>query len=64
MKEITRIVSAQVTIIQKMADEDAEMVLSCKPEAEKNVADTLRKLYDADDVQVQIQDFVMDKGAE
>lgn len=61
MKEVTRIVTAQITIIEKMAEKDVDMVLSVKDEAEKNVSDTLRKIYNADDVQVNIQDFVMDK---
>lgn len=64
MKEVRRIVSAQITIIEKMTEDDADNVVSAKPDAEKNVADTLRHLYNADDVKVQIQDFVADKGDE
>ena len=64
MQEITRIITAQVTLVDKMTAEDAEKIISAKAQAEKNVANTLRKLYKADDVKVQIQDFVMDKGDE
>ena len=67
MKEITRIITAQVTMVEKMTDEDADQLLAYKEKAEKNVTETLRNLYDAHDVNVQIQDFVADvgdKGAE
>lgn len=64
MQEITRIITAQVTLIERMTKEDAEKVMAYKPDAEKNISDTLRKLYNADDVKVQIQDFVMDKGVQ
>lgn len=57
MKEITRIITSQITIIEQMTDEDAELIVASKEEAEKNVVKTLQKLYGADDVTVQIQDF-------
>jgi len=60
MSEITRVIDARITIIEKMPKEDADMVLSYKAEAEKNVTETLKKLYSADDVQVEIHDFVME----
>ena len=67
MKEVRRIVSARVTLIELVSDEGADKIVSCKQDAEKNVANTLKQLYFADDVKVQIQDFVADvgdKGAE
>lgn len=61
MKEITRIITAQITIIEQMPEYDAESVLACKEEAQENVKNTLQNLYKADDVKVEIQDFLMDK---
>ena len=61
MKEITRIITAQITIIEQMPEYDAESVLACKEEAQENVKNTLQNLYNADDVKVEIQDFLMDK---
>lgn len=61
MKEITRIITAQITIIEQMPEYDAESVLACKDEAQENVKNTLQNLYKADDVKVEIQDFLMDK---
>lgn len=58
MSEVTRIVTAQITIIEKMPPESADDVVASQKLAEKNVADTLRKIYNADDVLVEIQDFV------
>lgn len=63
MKEITRIIDVKITIIEKMTDEDADMIVLAKADAEANVKETLKSLYEADDVQVEIKDFVMD-GAE
>lgn len=59
MKEITRIITAQITIIEQMPEYDAESVLACKDEAQENVKNTLQNLYKADDVKVEIQDFMM-----
>ena len=33
MKEITRIITAEITMIETMPDNDAEAVVSCKEEA-------------------------------
>ena len=60
MKEVTRIVKAQITIIEKVPDKDVDTIISAKEDAEVNVKNTLQRLYDADDVQVEIKDFVMD----
>lgn len=61
MKEITRIIEAQVTVIDRMKDDDADMVVMSKKDAEKNAKDALMKMFSADDVQVEIHDFMMDK---
>lgn len=58
MSEVTRIVTAQITIIEQMPEESANDVVASQAIAETNVADTLRKLYNADDVLVEIKDFV------
>lgn len=60
MKEITRIIDVKITIIEKMTDEDADMIVLAKADAEANVKETLKSLYEADDVQVEIKDFVAD----
>lgn len=60
MKEITRIIEAKITIIEKMPDDDADAILSYKQDAEKNVKETLEKLYMSDNTQVEIHDFVRD----
>lgn len=59
--EITRVIEAKITIIEKMPMDDAETILSYKAEAENNVKETLQKLYSADNVQVEIHDFVRDE---
>ncbi len=62
MKEITRIITAQVTLIDRLEDEDIDVIVAGKELAEESVKTTLKKLYKADDVQVEIKDFVIDKG--
>jgi hypothetical protein len=61
MSELTRVIEARITIINKLPDRDAEMVHSYKDEAAQHVAEKLRELYTADDVQVEIHDFILDK---
>ena len=60
MKEVTRIVNAQITIIEKVPDKDVDTIISTKEDAEANVKNTMQQLYNAADVQVEIKDFVMD----
>ena len=60
MKEVTREITAKVTIIETMTDEDADSVVLARKEAEKNVKNDLRKIYGADNVNVEIRDFVRD----
>ncbi len=60
MKEIERIIEARVTVIAKMNNSDADEVEKYKKDAEKNVKETLQKLYKADDVQVEIHDIIRD----
>lgn len=61
MKELTRIITAQITLIEQMPDDDADTIIASKEQAQQNVKDTLQNLYSADDVTVNIQDFVRDK---
>lgn len=60
MSEVTRIITAQITIIERMSEDSANDVVASQAIAKKNVADTLRNLYNADDVLVEIKDFVRD----
>lgn len=58
MKKIKRIVDAKILIVETVTDEDAEQIMAAKADAEKNVAATLQKLYNADSVIVDIYDRV------
>ena len=60
MKEVTRIVNVQITIIEKVPDKDVDTIISSKEDTEINVKNTMQQLYNVDDVQVEIKDFVMD----
>lgn len=62
MKEITRIVDAKITVIVTVSDNDADKIIEAKKDAAEKVANDLKNSYHADDVQVEIHDFVMDKG--
>lgn len=61
MNEITRIVNAQITIIEKATDKDTERIIASQKDASENIANDLKKIYHADDVQVEIHDFVNGK---
>lgn len=61
MKEITRIINAQVTIIESMKDEEADNVISSKEHFTKFVENTFRNNFNTDDVRVEVKDFVLDK---
>ena len=61
MSELRRVIEARVTIINKLPDKDAEIVHSYKEEAAQHVAEKLRELYTADDVRVEIHDFIRDE---
>lgn len=61
MKEITRIITAQITVIECLTDGDAETVISSKDEARANITADLQRIYNADDVVVTVQDFMLDK---
>lgn len=59
MKEITRIITAEVTIIAKnLTDEEAQDILETKQDAVEAVTEALKGAYDADDVRVTIKDFI------
>ena len=60
MKELTRIITAQITLIEQMPDDDADTIIASKEQAQENVKNTLQKMYSADDVTVNIQDFARD----
>lgn len=61
MKELTRIITAQITLIEQMPEHDADAIIEAKEEATENVKRALEQLYRPDDVTVNIQDFVRDK---
>jgi hypothetical protein len=61
MKEITRIITAQITVIETMPNDDAETIIASKEDAQANIKADLQKMYNADDVVVTVQDFMLDK---
>jgi len=61
MKEITRIITAQITVISKMSDDEADLFISHKEDAKELLENSLKEECNADDVIVEIKDFVMDK---
>lgn len=61
MKEITRVITAQITVIEVLTDYDAETTVSAQEDARANITADLQKIYGADDVVVTVQDFVRDK---
>lgn len=60
MKEITRIVTAQIAIIETMPDDDADIIVKAQETAKSNIMADLKKIYNADDVVVKVQDFLRD----
>lgn len=61
MKEITRIITAQITVIETMPNDDAETIIASKEDAQANIKADLQKMYNADDVVVTVKDFMLDK---
>lgn len=66
MKEITRVVTANITFIQKMSDEEADQLLKLDkdPFTRRLLANRIKAdLKNADHVEVtDIQDFVTEKN--
>lgn len=58
MKEITRITTVQITAI---SDVESEIMIANRAESEKRIAQMMQDKYGADNVVVQVQDFIMDK---
>lgn len=63
MKEVTRIITAEITCVEKVTDAEYEEMKKGK-EAEDNLAKYIKYATKADDVHVKIQDFVMEKDEE
>lgn len=62
MKEVTEIITAEITIIKRNLDEeDVKVIEESRAEKEQLLAQTFKNFYDADDVKVHIQDFIHDK---
>lgn len=61
MKEMTRVITLQVTEIETMTDEDAEMLQKFKPDAIQNLKDDMNNFFcNPDDLIVTVQDFERD----
>lgn len=61
MLELTRIYTVEVTCIEKMSDEEYQDIRKGE-DAEKQFAGYIKYATKADDVQVKVQDFIMEKG--
>lgn len=59
MKEVTEIITAQITVIKKGLDaDDVRIIEESKAEKEELTATTFKNFYGADDVRVTIKDFI------
>ena len=62
MNEVTEIITAQITIINRnMSDGAVEMYLADKEKRIDALNNTLKAICNADDVNVEIKDFVIEK---
>ena len=58
--ERTRVITAQITIIEKIKDKDDLLSTRNQDESIKKVAATIKKHLNADDVQIKsVKDFVL-----
>jgi hypothetical protein len=61
MLELTRIYTVEITCVEKMSDEEYQDIKKGE-DAEKQFAQYIKYATKADDVQVKVQDFIMEKG--
>ena len=62
MNEVTEIITAQITIINRnMSDGSVEIYLADKEKRLDALNNTLKAICNADDVNVEIKDFVIEK---
>lgn len=62
MKEVTEIITAQITVIKKGVDEsDVKVIEESKEEKQILIADALKNFFGADDVTIEIKDFIIDE---
>lgn len=64
MVEITRIITAQITVVERMSKEEAKVILESAEAYKHNAAVSLKEEFNADDVLVEVQDFVKDLDKE
>lgn len=64
MVEITRIITAQITVVERMSKEEAKIILESKEAYQHNAAVSLKEEFNANDVLVEVQDFVKDLDKE
>lgn len=60
MKEVTRIITAEVTKISNFEDCTVDFLVENKEECEQSIASRLKEDMNADDVHVKVQYFVRD----
>ena len=62
MNEVTEIITAQITVVKKNLDEESVKVIEeSKAERKGLIADALKNFFDADNVTIEIKDFVIEK---
>lgn len=64
MVEITRIITAQITVVECMSKEEAKVIIESAEVYKHNAAVSLKEEFNADDVLVEVQDFVRDLDKE
>lgn len=61
MTELTTIINAQITVIGKVTDERASELINKKEEFKQLLETEFSKKFEADDVNVNIQHFVLEE---
>lgn len=64
MVEITRIVTAQITVVEQMSKEEAQVILESADAYQHNAAVSLKENFNAVDALVEVQDLVKDLDKE
>ena len=62
MKEIKRIIVAKITAILQVSDDEVDRIFEIKAQVREDIKNNLKYFCHADDVQLEIHDFVTDIG--
>ena len=61
MKEITRVMTLQITHIDNVEDDEIEGVIKANEQVKDVICGDVKKIFNADDATAQVQLFIMDK---